>query len=159
MDGDGLIHWLAKEERPGCLFYFLWMFMFVCPMIPIFVFGTSEHDGIKEPGAFYLCIAISLPFILLCILSESKKLIATFSRAYLYSFIIMSVLSVLYLAVKLYAYSHNYGYMDYKLVKALVFTPLYMACVSLTFFVIETLIKRNSVTRLSHKAKSKELNN
>ncbi len=142
MDGDKLIHWLAKEERPACLSYILWLLIFTGPMFPIFKYGSIEHEGIKEPGTFYLCVAISLPFILLCLLSESKKLTVKFSRAYLYSFIIMSILSVIYLAYKMYAYEHHYGYIGYDLVKALLFTPIYMACTAMVFFLIETLLNR-----------------
>jgi membrane protease YdiL (CAAX protease family) len=139
--GSELFNWLSKPERPGCLAYPLWMLVLVGPLLPIIPIGSVQHDGIKEPSTFYMVSAISLPIILLILLGTTNKQ-ATLSRAYLYSFTLMSVLSVVYLGCKFYAHNHHYGYMGNDLIKALVSIPLYLAAVSLLFFIIENIIER-----------------
>ncbi len=142
MDRDNeLFRWLSKPERPGCLAYPLWLLFIVGPLLPIIPITSIEHDGIKEPSTFYVISAMSLPVILPIMLGATNRQV-TFSRAYLYSFALMSILSVVYLGCKFYAHTHYYGYMGYDLIKAVIITPLYMAAVSLLFFIIETIVNR-----------------
>ena len=144
-----LLRWLSKPERPGCLAYPLCLLVVVGPLLPIISILNIEHDGIKEPSTLYAVSAVCAPLILLILLNETNKPV-TFSRAYLYSFVLMSIFSVVYLGYKFYAHNHNYGYMGYDLIKVLGSTPLYLAAVSLLFFVIETIAERSASRKREH---------
>ncbi|MBO4561180.1 MAG: hypothetical protein J5705_04335 [Bacteroidaceae bacterium] len=152
-----LIKWLAKPERPGCLTYPLGLLVMVGPMIPIISIVSIEHDGIKEPSTIYVASALCAPMIILILLNEINKPV-TFSRAYLYSFVLMSILSVVYLGYKFYAHNHYYGYIGYDLIKALVSIPLYLAAVSIFFFVIETIAERSARHKREHYQRLRPLN-
>ena len=152
-----LLRWLSKPERPGCLAYPLWLLVIVGPLLPIIPIAGIEHDGIKEPSTFYIISAVCAPVILLILQGVTDRQ-ATLSRAYLYSFILMSVLSVVYLGYKYYAHNHNCGYMGYDLIKAMVSTPLYLAAVSLLFLIIETIAERSASRKREHYQRLRPLN-
>ncbi|MBR4404842.1 MAG: hypothetical protein IKW84_00060 [Bacteroidaceae bacterium] len=155
--GSELLRWLSKPERPGCLAYPLWLLVIVGPLLPIIPIAGIEHDGIKEPSTLYIVSAVCAPVILLVLLGATNKP-ATLSRAYLYSFVLISVLSVVYLGCKNYAHNHHYGYMGHDLIIALVLTPLYLAAVSLLFFIIETIAERSASHKREHYQRLRPLN-
>ena len=144
MDKDKLFSWLFSERKHGCISSALVLFLLVfIPAFPIITFGTIEHDGIKEPATILLCLEICAPLVSLCLISVSGKK-ECLSRAYFYSFILIAILSIMYLSYKIFKHEYNYSYFGYDLVKALVFSPIYLGFVSLFFFITEQIVNNHS---------------
>lgn len=151
MEKDRLFTWLFAERKHGCISSASLLILLVfLPAFPIMTFGTIEHNGIKEPATFLLCIEICAPFVSLGIISLLEKK-TSFSRAYFYSFLAITVISILYLGYKLFKHEHYYGYFGYDLVKALVFPPVYMGCLSLFFFIVENIVNTIANKRKARK--------
>ena len=155
METDGFYNWVFKKDRPGCFKVFLGFLFVICTWGPIFILEPVRYYDTVEPGELYFTLLFMTPLVALGVLSDSKRNKASFSRAYLCTFIILSVASVIYIGYILFSDKYRYELIGDELIRKLIIMPLYYAGLSLLFFIVE-IIANAIAKRREHNLNSKE---